>query len=226
MLKAWTHRVALQQREVAMRPARVIAAVTLAAAAVVTSSYLAVSTARPSAAAPTAPVTAPSLQPTRRLVDLSRPPASTPRVAHDPTPAPKQPTPVPEPPVLADGRYDAYIRQVDTRGDYLVVDLVQVFHDQVAVNAAIADGTPRDSAQYLGVYVRNQNPRLRTLPLAGDLRLDLRGGDCEAPVSHQLTKLATDARAMSGSVHTYYFALSVGAGSVHQVQEFLAINAC
>jgi hypothetical protein len=208
-----------------MRPARVIAAVTLAAAAVVTSSYLAVSTARPSAAAPTAPATAPSLQPTHP-VDLSQPPSLTPRVAHDPTPAPKQPTPVPEPPVLADGRYAAYIRQVNTRGDYLVVDLVQVFHDQAAVNAAIADGTPRDSAQYLSVYVRNQNPRLRTLPLAGDLRLDLRGGDCEAPVSHQLTKLATDARAMSGSVHTYYFTLSVGAGSVHQVQEFLAINAC
>jgi hypothetical protein len=218
MLKAWTHRVALQQREVAMRPARVIAAVTLAAAAVVTSSYLAVSTARPSAAAPTAPVTAPSLQPTHP-VDLPQPPAPTPRVAHDPTP-------VPEPPVLADDRYAAYIRQVNTRGDYLVVDLVQVFDGQAARDAAIADGMARDQAQYLGVYVRNQNPRPRTLPLAGDLRLDLRGGDCEAPVSHQLTKLATDARAMSGSVHTYYFTLSVGAGSVHQVQEFLAINAC
>jgi hypothetical protein len=201
-----------------MRPARVIAAVTLAAAAVVTSSYLAVSTARPSAAAPTAPATAPSLQPTHP-VDLPQPPAPTPRVAHDPTP-------VPEPPVLADGRYAAYIRQVNTRGDYLVVDLVQVFDGQAARDAAIADGMARDQAQYLGVYVRNQNPRLRTLPLAGDLRLDLRGGDCEAPVSHQLTKLATDARAMSGSVHTYYFTLSVGAGSVHQVQEFLAINAC
>jgi hypothetical protein len=35
-----------------MRPARIIAAVTLAAAAVVTSSYLAVSTAHPSAAHP------------------------------------------------------------------------------------------------------------------------------------------------------------------------------
>jgi hypothetical protein len=218
MLKAWTHRVALQQREVAMRPARVIAAVTLAAAAVVTSSYLAVSTARPSAAAPTAPVTAPSLQPTHP-VDLPQPPAPTPRVAHDPTP-------VPEPPVLADGRYAAYIRQVNTRGDYLVVDLVQVFDGQAARDAAIADGMARDQAQYLGVYVRNQNPRLRTLPLAGDLRLDLRGGDCEAPVSHQLAKLATDARAMSGSVHTYYFTLTVRAGAVHQVQEFLAINAC
>ena len=218
MLKAWTHRVALQQREVAMRPARTIAAVTLAAAAVVTSSYLAVSTAHPSAAAPTAPVTAPPVQPTHP-VDLPQPPAPTPRVAHDPIP-------VPEPPVLADGRYAAYIRQVNTRGDYLVVDLVQVFDGQAARDAAIADGMARDQAQYLGVYVRNQNPRLRTLPLAGDLRLDLRGGDCEAPLNHQLAKLATDARAMSGSVHTYYFTLSVGAGSVHQVQEFLAINAC
>jgi hypothetical protein len=37
-------------------------------------------------------------------------------------------------------------------------------------------------------------PRLRTLSLAGDLRVDLLGG-CEEPVSHQLNKLATDARA-------------------------------
>jgi hypothetical protein len=196
-----------------MRPARIIAAVTLAAAAV-TSSYLAVSTARPSAAAPTAPVTAPSLQPTHP-VDLPRPPSPTPPVYR---PAPR--------PVLADGRYDTYIRQVNTRGDYLVVDLVQVFEGQAARDAAIADGMARDKAQYLGVYVRNQNPQLRTLPLAGDLRLDLRGGDCEAPLNHQLTKLATDARAMSGTIHTYYFNLTVRAGAVHQVQEFLAINAC
>ena len=43
-----------------MRPARTIAAVTLAAAAVVTGSYLAVSTVHPSAAAPTTPVTVPA----------------------------------------------------------------------------------------------------------------------------------------------------------------------
>jgi hypothetical protein len=44
------------------------------------------------------------------------------------TPAPESPTVASKSPVLADGRYDAYIRQVNTRGDYLVVDLVQVFH--------------------------------------------------------------------------------------------------
>ena len=197
-----------------MRPARIIAAVTLAAA-LVTGSYLAVSTAHPSVAAPTAPVTAPPRQPTRP-VDLPQSPSPTPRVL--PVPAQR--------PVLADGRYDSYIRTVDSRRNRLVVDLVQVFDGQAARDAAIADGMARDKAQYLGVYVRNQNSRLRTLPLARDLRLDLRGGDCEAPLNHQLTKLATDARAMSGSISTYYFTLTVRAGAVHQVQEFLAINAC
>jgi hypothetical protein len=32
---------------------------------------------------------------------------------------------------------------------------------------------PRDTPQYLSIYNRNQNPGLRTLPLARDLRLDL-----------------------------------------------------
>ena len=137
------------------------------------------------------------------------------------------PPPVdPSPPVLADGRYPSYIHTVDRRRNRLVVDLVQVLDGQAARDAAIADGMARDKAQYLGVYVRNQNPRLRTLPLARDLRLDLRGGDCEAPLNHQLAKLATDARAMSGPIHTYYFTLTVRGGAVHQVQEFLAINAC
>jgi hypothetical protein len=128
--------------------------------------------------------------------------------------------------VLADGRYDSYIRTVDTGRGRLVVDLVQVFEGQAAVDAAITDGMARDQAQYLNVYVRNQNPRLRTLPLARDLRMDLRGGACEAPLNHQLAKLASDARLMSGSIHTYYFTLTVTGGAVHEVQEILAINAC
>jgi hypothetical protein len=145
-------------------------------------------------------------------------------------PAPKIPTPAPKPPVLrvpvlADGRYDAYVRTVDAGRNRLVVDLVQVFHDQAAVDAAVADGQSRDTAQVLSTYVRNQNSRLRTLPLAGDVRLDLRGG-CEEPVSHQLAKLAADARAMSGPVHTWYFTLTVAGGAVQRVQEFVAINAC
>jgi hypothetical protein len=186
-----------------MRPARIIATVLFAAAVAVTG-CTAHSTAVHPSAAPIAPV-----------VDVLPAP---PRPPYDP--------PDPAPPVLADGRYDAYVRTVDSDRNRLVVDLVQVFSGQAAVTAAIADGKSRDAAQVLGVWVRNQNPRLRTLPLARDLRLDLRGGDCEAPLSHQLAKLASDARLMSGSQHAYYFTLTVTGGVVHQVQEFLAINAC
>jgi hypothetical protein len=204
-----------------MRPVRIIAAVVLTAAVAATGSYIARSTAHPSAAparpvaaaAPTSPAPTP---PAPRTQPPNRPTPTVPDVAVDYVPRP----------VLADGRYDAYIRTVDRGRNQLVVDLVQTFHDQAAVDAAIADGKPRDQAQYLGVWVRNQNPRLRTLPLASDLRLDLRGGDCEAPRSHQLAKLAADARLMSGSVHAYYFTLTVAGGAVHRVQEFLAINAC
>jgi len=198
-----------------MRPVRIITAVVFAAAVAVTG-CAAHSTAADPSAVPAAPVAAAPASPAPALA------TPTPR----PAAVSEQPAPVAKPPVLADGRYDAFIRQVNTRGDYLVVDLVQVFEGQAAVDAAVADGQSRETAQVLYTYIRNQNPRLRTLPLAGDVRLDLRGIDCEAPASHQLAKLAADARAMSGDVHTYYFTLTVAGGAVHRVQQFVAINAC
>jgi hypothetical protein len=193
-----------------MRPARIITAVVFAAAIAITG-CAAHSTADPSSPAPVTPQAAPAIAPAPKSPTVAPKP---------PTVAPKSPTVASKSPVLADGRYDVYIRQVNTRGDYLVVDLVQVFHDQAAVAAAVADGKPRDTAQYLSTYVRNQNPRLRTLSLAGDLRVDLLGG-CEEPVSHQLNKLAADARAGG-----YYFTLSVTGDAVHQIQEHIAGNAC
>jgi hypothetical protein len=154
-----------------MRPVRIITAFAFAAAVAVTG-CTAHSTAVHPAAAPV--TTAPPPSPAPKLpIDLPQP-------THDTTP--RQPV---VRPVLADGRYDAYIRTVDTGRDRLVVDLVQVFQDKAAVTAAIQDGKPRDTAQYLSVWVRNQNPRLRTLPLARDLRLDLGSGDCEAPLSQR-----------------------------------------
>jgi hypothetical protein len=189
-----------------MRPVRVIAAVMFAAAIAVTGCAAHSTAANPSAAP---------------AVDAPAPPAPSPA----PTPIP---APVPKPPVdrvavLADGHHDAYIRQVDAGRDRLVVDLVQVFHDQAAVDAAIADGQSRDTAQYLSTYVRNQNPRLRTLTLAANVRVDLLGGDCEAPLSHKLSELARHAR--SGVYH-YYYALTVTGGAVQRIEELRTGNAC
>jgi hypothetical protein len=125
---------------------------------------------------------------------------------------------------LDDGDHDAYITSVDAASHRIVVDVVQVFHDAEAVNEAVADGRSPAEAKILTTWVRNENPRLRTLPLAGDVQVELRdvcgegGGDRDA----QLTRLAADAR-LNG---TYYYTLTVDDGTVERIQERLAVNAC
>jgi hypothetical protein len=125
---------------------------------------------------------------------------------------------------LEDGDHDAYIAKVDSANDRIVVDVVQVFHDGAAVRAAIADGKSASDARYLTTWVRNENPRLRTLPLAGDLRVKLRDACGEPDPGREalLTKLAANA-SLDG---TYYYTLTVRDGAVDRIQERLAVNAC
>jgi hypothetical protein len=127
-------------------------------------------------------------------------------------------------PALANGDHDAYITKVDQAGNRIVVDVVQVFHDDKAVQAAVADGKAPSDAKYLTTWVRNENPRLRTLPLAGNLVVQLRGTCGEAAKDRDalLTKLAANAR-LDG---TYYYTLTVADGKVRRIQEQLAVNAC
>ena len=128
------------------------------------------------------------------------------------------------PSALADGKHDAFIRTLDTRRGKVVVDVVQVFKDEDAVKAAIEDGKPRDTAQYLPVYVRNQNPRLRTLPLASNVQVDLLGGCEDSTLGKEalLAKLAQNA-SIAG---VYYYTLTVEDGAVQRIDENLAVNAC
>jgi hypothetical protein len=127
-------------------------------------------------------------------------------------------------PALEDGDHDAYITKVDGASDRIVVDVVQVFHDDAAVRAAIADGKSAADAQYLTTWVRNENPRLRTLPLAGDLEIKLRDACVEDDPGREalLTRLAANAR-LDG---THYYTLTVHDGAVQRIQERLAVNAC
>ena len=191
-----------------MRPVRTVAAVVFVAAVAITG-CAAHSAVQPSPA-PSPPVVEQAPLPV------------TDGLAPAPAPAPKPP--VLRAPVLADGQYDAYITRVDSRQRRLVVDVVQVFHDARAVKEAVADGKSPAEAKYLTTWVRNENPRLRTLPLAGDVQVKLRdtcgegGGDRDA----QLSRLAADAR-LNG---TYYYTLTVDDGTVERIQERLAVNAC
>jgi hypothetical protein len=125
---------------------------------------------------------------------------------------------------LPNGDHDAYITRVDRANNRVVVDVVQVFHDDKAVSAAIADGKSRSDAQYLTTWVRNQNPRLRTLPLASGLAVEL-WASCEDGAKDRdqlLTTLAANARQKG----TYYYTLTLSGGKVQRIQERLAINAC
>ena len=126
-------------------------------------------------------------------------------------------------PVLPEGVTPAYITKVDAGNDRIVADVVQVFHDDEAVKAAIADGVPPGEAKYRIGWIRNENPRLRTVPLAGNLDVKLMGS-CEDDESRAavLTRLAEHAKRKQN----YYFDLTVAGGKVTRIEEKMVINAC
>jgi predicted nucleic acid-binding Zn-ribbon protein len=123
---------------------------------------------------------------------------------------------------LANGRYDVYIRKVDPDRDLIVVDLVQVFTGNAAVQAAITDGMDRDAAQVRDTYVRNQNDRLRTLEMASNVQLHLLGA-CDSTGQEALfSKLIKDAN--YGDL--FYYTLRVQGGVVQRIDEHQAQPAC
>jgi hypothetical protein len=124
--------------------------------------------------------------------------------------------------VLADGVHHALIRKVDVANGRLTVDVVQAFFDGEAAKAAIADGRSREEAQYLPVWLRNENPRLRTLPVAAGFKAAFLN-PCDEPSGRGAALERLAANAQSG---VYFYSLSVRDGAVQSVKERLAVNAC
>jgi hypothetical protein len=147
-----------------MRPARIIATV-MVVAAVAVAGCTAHSTAVPPAAAP--PVA----------------PASP--VATVPTPT--GPTDS-EPVVLADGRHPVVLKAVDARRGRVTFDVVQFYRGEEATIEAAKDHQEALNDH----YVRNVNPRLRTLRVRTDAAVTVNalvGTQKSVPVT--LAKLAT-----------------------------------
>jgi hypothetical protein len=124
--------------------------------------------------------------------------------------------------VLPDGTHHTLIRKVDVARDRITVDVVQLFLDGDAVKAAIADGKPRQQAEVMTVWLRNQNPRLRTLPLAADLEVDFHQS-CEEELGRRavLEQLAGNVR-----LGLYFHTLTVRDGVVHAIKERQIHPAC
>jgi hypothetical protein len=155
-----------------MRPARIIVAATLAAVAIATGSYLALSTNTDHPAAlPTSPV------------------PETPTTTGGPT--------NPEPVVLADGRHPVLLKTIDPGRGTVTFDLIQYFHgDQATIEAA---KDHQESPPPNDHYSRNLNPKLRTLPVRANATITAKqvaGSNQNIPVS--LTRLANLTRAGSG----------------------------
>jgi hypothetical protein len=68
--------------------------------------------------------------------------------------------------VLEDGRHLVLIKTVDPGRRTVTFDLLQWFEGEAAAKAAAEDG--EESPPPNDYYIRNVNPRLRTLPVAAD----------------------------------------------------------
>ena len=144
----------------------------------------------------------------------------------DPSVAPSQPSPsadpAPDPNALADGVYPTFVRAVDVQGATVTVDVLQVFVGAEQHQAAFEDGVDWRNVMYDPVYIRNENPLLRTLPVSGDARITFLGG-CESP--NRQAGLNQLRREGVGS-ETYYFEMSVIDGSVVAIDQRIAVSAC
>jgi hypothetical protein len=87
-----------------------------------------------------------------------------------PTKAPPAGQPA-EPTDMQNGRHPVVVKQVSVSGRTVTFDLVQWFSGDAATKAAAEDG--QESPPPNDYYIRNVNPRLRTLPVTPDARLSL-----------------------------------------------------
>jgi hypothetical protein len=199
-----------------MRKLVVVIAAALVVGLGITGVYAVASGGSSSEAGPDPAVTSAPPSPSASASVSSPTPPATPRTS---TTAP----PTPDPTALADGTYPTFVRAVDLDGATVEVDVLQVFVGADAHQAAIEDGVSWNDVRFNPVYIRNENPLLRTLPVARDAHIKLLGM-CEAPSRsiglkelRNVTTPFTDA---------FYYDVTVVGGSVVGITQKIAVSAC
>jgi hypothetical protein len=151
-----------------MRPARIIATTLVAAAVLAVAGCAGRSTTTSPPAAPPASIAAPA--------------ATATTTATAPTTS--------EPAVLADGRHPVQLKKVNSAGRTVTFDLIQFFQGEQAAIEAAKDH--QESPPPNDLYIRNVNPRLRTLPVRAGAPITVNGllaTQTDTPVT--LAKLAS-----------------------------------
>jgi hypothetical protein len=124
----------------------------------------------------------------RSQPDQTPPPADQPpAVTAAPAPTAPAPTGGPttrQPVVLVDGRHPVFLKTVDPAGRSITFDLIQLYFGEEARREELKDHDTQYPAPN-DVYLRNVNPRLRTLPVraATITILDADYAATDAPVS-------------------------------------------
>ena len=152
-------------------------------------------------------------------------PTATPTSSTPPATPPPSTTasPTPDPTALADGTYPTFVRAVDLDGATVEVDVLQIFVGAEAHQAAIEDGVSWNDVRFNPVYIRNENPLLRTLPVAQHAHIKLLGM-CEAPSrSIGLKELRNETTPFTD---TFYYDVTVVGGSVVGITQKIAVAAC
>ncbi len=140
-------------------------------------------------------------QPDQRDTATSQPPAVTappatkvPATASPTTPAPDNHA-ASKPAVLADGRHPVYLTTIDPGRRTITFDLIQWYFGDDAAREAAKDH--QESPPPNDHYIRNVNPRLRTLPVRADAPVTVNTlasawtGSATKNVPVTLAKLAT-----------------------------------
>jgi hypothetical protein len=84
----------------------------------------------------------------------------------NPPPSTRAPKAGSEPVVLVDGRHPVYIKTIDPDRRTITFDLIQFYWGDEAAREAASDH--KESPPPNDHYIRNVNPRLRTLPVRAD----------------------------------------------------------
>src|SRR6266542_3795657 len=88
-------------------------------------------------------------------------------------------------------------------------------------NTPRQDGLSPADPEWMFLYIRNQNPRLRTLPIARDASIKLLG-TCEGPAPRAMLNVLARNAATNG----YYSSLTITDGSVRRIVEHQRQPAC
>jgi hypothetical protein len=98
--------------------------------------------------------------------------------------------PTSRPAVLADGRHPVCLTAVDPNRGTITFDLVQWYHGEDAAREAAKDH--QESPPPNDYYIRNVNPKLRTLPTAAQATITVNNLlNTQQPTPVSLAKLAT-----------------------------------